>query len=213
MWYTGATTMRHFAVYIGAHGCSGAFCLRAAAPRPREAEIESPVPVIAEPVRLGNIRTTISATGVVTTLAGAEFSVVAPQPARIAEITKNVGDAVKSGEVIVRFEFPSLRAQTAVNAAAVKAADLRLQQAKLAQTRIRSLLSRGAASQREMDDADREATLAEGELAVANSGNERCRSGRTEHGRCARRSTAPSPSAFTTLAISSGRIRMIRSFV
>ena len=100
-------------------------------------------------------------------LPGAELSVIAPQPARIAEITKNIGDAVKSGEVLVRFEFPSLRAQTAVNAAAVKAAELRLQQARLAQTRIRSLLSRGAASQREMDDADREATLAEGELAVA----------------------------------------------
>jgi len=139
-------------------------CSRSAS---REAEIESAVPVIAEPVRLGDIRTTISATGVVTTLPGAELSVIAPQAARIAEITKNIGDAVNSGEVIVRFEFPSLRAQTAVNAAAVRAADLRLQQARLAQTRIRSLLSSGAASQREMDDADREATLAEGELAVA----------------------------------------------
>ena len=44
----------------------------------------------------------------------------------------------------------------AVNAAAVKAANLRLQQAMLAQGRIRALLSQGAASQREMDDADRE---------------------------------------------------------
>lgn len=133
----------------------------------RETEVESPIPVIAEPVRLGNIRSTVSATGVVTTLPGAELSVIPPEPARIAEITKNIGDAVKSGEVIVRFEFPSLRAQTAVNAAAMKAADLRLQQARLAQTRTRSLLSRGAASQREMDDADREATVAEGELAAA----------------------------------------------
>ena len=37
------------------------------------------------------------------------------QPARIAEITKIVGDDVKSGEMLVRFEFPSLRAQSAVN--------------------------------------------------------------------------------------------------
>jgi membrane fusion protein (multidrug efflux system) len=133
----------------------------------RETEVEQSVPVLAEPVRLGNIRSAISATGVVTTLPDAELTIVAPQSARIAEITKNVGDEVKSGEVIVRFEFPSLSAQTAVNAAAVKAADLRVQQAKLAQARIRSLLSRGAASQREMDDADSEVALAEGELAAA----------------------------------------------
>jgi RND family efflux transporter MFP subunit len=157
--------MRHFAV------CTvitfGAFLPACSRSTSREAEAEPAVPVIAEPVRLGNIRGLISAIGVVTTLTGAEFSVIAPQPARIAEITKNVGDDVKSGEVLVRFEFPSLRAQMAVNSAAARAADLRLQQARLAQARIRSLIARGAASQREVDDADREVTLAEGELAAA----------------------------------------------
>jgi RND family efflux transporter MFP subunit len=127
------------------------------------------VPVIVEPVKLGNVRGTISATGVVTTFPDATYAVIAPYPARIAEITRNVGDVVKSGEVLVRFEFPSLRAEAAVNAAALKAADIRLRQARLAQTRVRSLLSQGAASQREMDDADREATLAEAELAVASA--------------------------------------------
>jgi RND family efflux transporter MFP subunit len=158
--------MRQFAVHSVLTAVLGLFpaCNRST---PREADVEPAVPVIAEPVRLGNIRATISATGVVTTLPGAEVTIVATQSARISEITKNVGDQVKSGEAIVRFEFPSLSAQSAVNAAAVKAADLRLQQAKLAQARIRSLLSRGAASQREMDDADSEATIAEGELAAA----------------------------------------------
>lgn len=136
---------------------------------PREAEAEPSVPVIAEPVRLGTLRATISSTGVVDTLPGASFAVIAPQPARIAEITKNVGDEVKSGELLVRFEFPSLLAQTAVNAAAARAAELRLQQSMLLQGRVRSLLARGAASQREMDDADREVALAEGEMAAVRS--------------------------------------------
>jgi RND family efflux transporter MFP subunit len=135
--------------------------------RQAEAEEEAAVPVLVEPVRLGTIRATISATGVVGALPGSAYSVVAHQPARIAEITKDIGDAVKTGEVLVRFEFPSLVAQTAVNAAAVKAADLRLRQAQLAQGRIRSLLARGAASRREMDDADQEAALAEAELSAA----------------------------------------------
>jgi RND family efflux transporter MFP subunit len=162
----GEAMMRQFAVHSVLTAVLGLFpaCNRST---PREADVEPGVPVIAEPVRLGNIRATISATGVVTTLPGAEVTIVATQSARISEITKNVGDAAKSGEAIVRFEFPSLSAQSAVNAATVKAADLRLQHAKLAQARIRSLLSRGAASQREMDDADNEATIAEGELAAA----------------------------------------------
>jgi RND family efflux transporter MFP subunit len=139
-------------------------CRRAA---PQETEAEPAIPVIAEPVRLGTIRAKISATGVVGTLPGAAFAVVATQPARIADITKNVGDAVKSGEMLVRFEFPSLGAQTAVNESAVKAADLRVKQAQLTQGRIRMLVDKGAASRAELDDADRELAVAEGELAAA----------------------------------------------
>lgn len=135
----------------------------------RETEAEPAIPVLVEPVRLGTIRATISATGVVGTLPGATFSVVAAQPARIADITKNVGDSVKSGEMLVRFEFPLLRAQTAVNEADVKAADLRVKQALLAQDRIRTLVAKGAASRSEMDDADRELAAAEGELLIAKS--------------------------------------------
>ena len=114
-------------------------CRRAA---PRESEPEPAVPVIVEPVKLGNIRGTVSATGVVATLPGAMFSVVATQPARIAQITKVVGDTVKSGETLVRFEFPSLRAQRSVNDAAMKSAALRVQQAQLTQGRIRMLVGK-----------------------------------------------------------------------
>ena len=133
----------------------------------RETEAEPAVPVIVERVRLGNIRGTVSATGFVSTLPGATFAVVSPQPARIAEVTKNVGDPVKSGEVLVRFEFPSLRAQTVVDAAGVKAAELRVQQARLAQSRLNALVTQGAASRSEMDDAERELATAEGELLTA----------------------------------------------
>jgi RND family efflux transporter MFP subunit len=139
-------------------------CRRSA---PRESEPEEAIPVIVEPVRLGNIRAAISATGVVSTLPGATFAVIATQPARIAEITKNVGDAVKSGEMLVRFEFPSLRAQRSVNEAAMKAAQARVQQAQLTRQRIQMLVGKGAASRSEQDDADRDLAAAEAELGVA----------------------------------------------
>lgn len=133
----------------------------------REAETDQPVPVIAEPVRMGNIRGTVSATGVVEAQPGAAFAVVALQTGKIAEITKSVGDAVTSGELLVRFDVPSLHAQTAVSSAAVKAAETRVRQTTLHQQRVTELVSKGAASQSEMEAADREADAATAELAAA----------------------------------------------
>ncbi len=139
-------------------------CRRAAQ---RESEPDPAVPVLVERVRLGNIRGTVSATGMVSTQPGATFSVVAAQPARIAEITRNAGDTVKAGEVLVRFEFPTLRAQSVVSAAAVKAAELRAQQARVAQSRVKALVANGAASRLELDETERELSAAEADLLAA----------------------------------------------
>ena len=44
---------------------------------------------------------------------GADLIVIAPEPARIAEIPKAEGDASRRGDVLVRFEIPSLAAEVA----------------------------------------------------------------------------------------------------
>jgi multidrug efflux pump subunit AcrA (membrane-fusion protein) len=137
-----------------------------------EAESEPPIPVVAEPVQLGTIRGVVSATAVVQALPGADFVATAPESGRIAEISKNVGDAVKAGDVLVRFEFPSLRAEDAARAAAAKSADRRLQNAKVVQARIHKLLDIGAASQREVDEADAEVISAEADIAQARAAEE-----------------------------------------
>jgi membrane fusion protein (multidrug efflux system) len=134
---------------------------------PKDTETENIVPVAVEPVRLGTIRGVVSATGQVTVAPGAEVALVAPQTARIAEITKSVGDRVKSGDVLVRFEFPSLRVESIARAATVRAAELRVKNAKGAQDRVHGLIDRGAASRMEVDAADREVDDAETELAQA----------------------------------------------
>jgi RND family efflux transporter MFP subunit len=133
---------------------------------PAERESEPPIPVVTEPVRLGDIHAVVSATGVVEALPGADFAALAPELGRIVEIPKKVGDKVKAGDVLVRFEFPSSRAEDSVRAANAKRADVRLQTAKLAQARVQKLLSLGAASQQEMDSADREVHDAEVEVAT-----------------------------------------------
>jgi RND family efflux transporter MFP subunit len=150
-----------------------ALAISCTATTPREAEPDVVFPVIAEPVRLGDIRGVVSATGLITTLPDAEFAVVAPQTARIVEVTKTAGDAVKTGEILVRFEFPSLAAETAARAAALRAAEVRLRNATLAQERVHSLLDRGAAARMEADDADRELEAAEAELADAQQSQKR----------------------------------------
>ena len=132
----------------------------------KEAESEPPIPVVTEAVRLGNIRAVVSATGVVVALPGADFAAVAPVEGRIVAIPKKAGDTVKAGDVLVRFEFPSLRAEGTVRAAAARRADLRLQNAKVVQARVQKLLAAGAASQRELDEADHEVSDAEAEVAV-----------------------------------------------
>lgn len=132
-----------------------------------DAEPETIIPVTVEPVQLGTIRGIVSATGIVATLPGAEFAIMAPRPGRIAEITKAVGDTVKGGEPLVRFEFPSLRAESTARETAVRAADQRARNAKLIQGRIHSLFDRGAAARTEVSEADREVEAAETELSEA----------------------------------------------
>jgi RND family efflux transporter MFP subunit len=130
----------------------------------QETESEPPIPVAVESVQLGAIRAVVSATAVVVALPDADFAAIAPEEGRIVEITKAAGDKVKAGDVLVRFEFPSFRAEDSVRAAAAKRAETRLQHAKDAQARVQKLLAMGAASRREVDEADQEVSGAEIEV-------------------------------------------------
>jgi membrane fusion protein (multidrug efflux system) len=132
---------------------------------PKQTESEPPIPVVVEPVQIGNIRGVVTATAVVEALPAAAFVAIAPESGRIVEISNKVGDTVKAGDVLVRFEFPALRAEGAARAASAKSADLRLQNAKVMQARVHKLLDLGAASQREADEADAEVTNAEADIA------------------------------------------------
>jgi membrane fusion protein (multidrug efflux system) len=153
-----------FLLLVLAVGASAPACRRQQA---AQSENDLLVPVAVEPAALGMIRGVVSATGLVTALPGAEILVFAPQTARIAEITKAVGDSAKSGELLVRFELPSLPAESAVGVAALRAAEVRLKNAKAAQERIHGLIDRGATSRLEVEDADREVNDAEAEVRAA----------------------------------------------
>jgi membrane fusion protein, heavy metal efflux system len=144
-------------------------------PADEEVETAAAVPVQVETARAGPIRPAIAATGQVMPAPGAELRVVPPQEARIAELPKSVGDRVQRGELLVRFEIPSLEADASARRADLARARAQLAAARQAAERLAGLYERGIAARREVEDARRdlaqaEATVAESQSAMAAAG-------------------------------------------
>ena len=147
---------------VTAWAVSCAACGRAA---PEETVSETVVPVITEAARLGDIRASVHATGLVDPAPGAELLVTAPEAARILELPKAVGDRVARGELLASFEIPSLASAATTAAAEVGRAEAGLRNAEAARARAHDLFDRGVAARKEMEDADR--TLADAQAALA----------------------------------------------
>jgi RND family efflux transporter MFP subunit len=133
-------------------------------PAVEETESEAPVPVKVEAAETGSIRGVLHATGTVNPAPDGEMIVVAPEPARIAAIPKAEGERVARGDVLVRFEIPSLQAEVQRQAAEVQRAQAALANAKANQVRQRELFERGIAARKDVEDADR--MVADAEAAV-----------------------------------------------
>jgi membrane fusion protein (multidrug efflux system) len=125
--------------------------------------------VRAEAARLESIRASITVTGTITPAPGADWTITAPETGRVVEMPKAEGDLVKEGDLLARFEVPSLTAELVARQSDVTAATARVQSARSAATRLSGLLARGIASQRDTDDAHRELQDAEASLGQAQS--------------------------------------------
>lgn len=136
---------------------------------PEEVETETVVPVTTEPATIGAVRATVHATGLVAPAPAADLVVIAPEAARIAEMPKAEGDPVRRGEVLVRFEIPTLAADVANKRADVARANAHLANARIARERAHELFERGVAARKEMEDADRDLADAQAELQAANA--------------------------------------------
>jgi RND family efflux transporter MFP subunit len=140
----------------------GVSCSREVA---EETQSETIVPVATEPAVLGTIRASIHASGLVAPAPGADLVVTAPEPARIAEMPRAEGDAVKRGDLLVRFEIPTISADVDARRAEVERAAARLENARANRVRAKDLFERGVAARKELEDADRE--LADAQAGVA----------------------------------------------
>jgi RND family efflux transporter MFP subunit len=132
-----------------------------------ESRTEAAVPVETATARLGAIRGTIRATGIVNAAPGGLQAVTSPAGARIAAMPKAPGDPVHKGDLLVRFDAPSLTAEAAAKDAAALQATARLDNARKANERTTGLLERGIAARKELEDAERELRDAEAALQQA----------------------------------------------
>lgn len=132
-----------------------------------EIATDTAVAVETEAAKVEAIESRIEAQGMVAPAPGAELIVVAPEPARIADMPKAEGDAVKVGDVLVRFDIPTLAAGVSASRADVSDARARIETTRAAVERIAGLVDRGIAATRELEEARRDQKEAEAALVRA----------------------------------------------
>ena len=135
------------------------------------------VPVGAVAAQKSAIRAVIHVTGTVVPAQGGEFLVLAPEPARLAEVTKAQGDAVQSGDVLARFELPYASQTVARYTAELAAAQAQVENARANQERVRGFVERGLVARRDLDTAEREAAEAQGALERARASHAAAQAG------------------------------------
>lgn len=134
-----------------------------------EVETTAPVPVTAEAAVNGTIESIVTVTGLVTPAPGADLLVTAPEAGRIADMPKAEGELVGAGELLVRFDIPSLAADADAKRAALKQAQARFETARANAVRLAPLVERGVTAQRDLDDARRAQAEAEADVSQAES--------------------------------------------
>jgi RND family efflux transporter MFP subunit len=130
-------------------------------------DTKASVAVSVETAVVGKIESTVSVTGLVTLAPGADWVITAPEAARIAELPKAEGEAVKAGDVLVRFDIPSLPAELASKNAEVLAAQARVTAATEDLNRKTDLVTQGVTARSEVEEARKVKAEADTALAQA----------------------------------------------
>jgi RND family efflux transporter MFP subunit len=137
-----------------------------------EETVESAAPVVVRVAKAGpaHVDLRVKATGTTVAAPGAELSVTAPQAARVVAIPHGEGDRVARGELLVQFEIPSLASDLAARESALAQARARVANAQAARDRLSTLMERGVAARREVDDAQRDLTEGQASVSEATAG-------------------------------------------
>ncbi len=153
-----------FAVLIGAGACTHNAV--------EEVETTAAAPVTTIRVASQTVEAMVTATGTVAAAPGFDWTITAPEAARIVELPKAEGDLVKPGDLLVRFEIPSLATDVATRRAETQQAQARVENAQASVDRLTTLVQHGVAAQKELEDARRELAESRAALGQAQAASE-----------------------------------------
>jgi RND family efflux transporter MFP subunit len=141
---------------------------------PEETDTTAAAPVKVLKAEPNTFQAVVAASGVVAAAPGADWTITAPEAARIVEMPKAEGDRVITGDLLVRFEIPSLQTDVATRQAEFRTAQAAVTNAQANVTRLTTLVQHGVAAQKELEDAQRQlaeaqASVAQAESALANA--------------------------------------------
>lgn len=117
------------------------------------------------------MKDSLTASGTIVPSLAADWTIVAPENARIAEMPHAEGDAVQAGDLLVRFDIPALIEELASAQLAVSQATTRLDGAKRELTKMSALSDQGLIPRNQLEaakstvlDAQSALTAAQGDL-------------------------------------------------
>src|SRR5215831_9959480 len=105
-------------------------------------ETTAPVPVTVEEAKIDTLTAALSVAGTVVPAPGADWTITAPSLGHIVELTKAENDVVNPGDVLVRFDVPTITADLAARRADVEQAAARSTTAKANVERLAGLVGK-----------------------------------------------------------------------
>jgi RND family efflux transporter MFP subunit len=134
-----------------------------------DAVAAGPVIVSAETLKPDTFRDVVTANGTIVPSSIGDFTVYAPQAATIAELPKHENDAVVAGDVLVRFDIPSVSQALANTQVAVLDATSTFNRAKAESDRQNAMYESGLTARVKLDASRQAVTVAQSALADATS--------------------------------------------
>jgi membrane fusion protein, multidrug efflux system len=141
-------------------GVAAPGCRRASGAGDDNSGVE-PVGVAVEVASQQTLRLTARGAGIVVPTDAGDWSISASELGRILELPKAEGDAVQSGDVLVRFEYGSTATESSARESDVSAASSRLDAARAQLAKVSALYERGFVSRSEYEAAKSAVTAAE----------------------------------------------------
>ncbi|HEX5215542.1 MAG TPA: efflux RND transporter periplasmic adaptor subunit [Vicinamibacterales bacterium] len=155
---------QRFAVLVLAAAVLAGGCSREPAAEP---QAPAGVAVTVASARMEAIRDVVSAAGMIVPSIGADFTVTAPELARILEIPKGEGEVVAQNDVLVKLEIPSLIQELANREVELSEATTRVAKAKQELARLQILYDKGLLPRVQYEAARADVNSAESALSHA----------------------------------------------